>query len=204
MNDRGSALVLVLMAAALLSALGAGLVTMGSTEATIAANFRTSAEARYAAEAAAERAVEDLVKIANWSGSLSGGVSSTFVDGTLTPTLASNQQIDLIALTADLQQRSDAAGSWGANNPRWRLFAYGPLSAVSSTGTGPSSAYLVTWIADDPAEIDGDPAVDSNGRITLLARSLGLFGSTRAVQLTLIRFGPGPAGVRLLSWQEVE
>jgi type IV pilus assembly PilX-like protein len=204
MNERGSALICVLIAAALLSALGAGLVTMGSTEAMIAANFRTNKEARYAAEAAAERAVEDLVKTANWSDPLSGGVLSTFVDSTLTPTLVSSQQIDLMALTATVQQRSDAAGSWGVNAPRWRLFAYGPLSAVTGSGAVQSPAYLVTWIADDPGETDGDPAVDSNGRITLLARALGLFGSTHSVQVTLSRSGPGPNGVRLLSWQEVE
>ena len=40
-----------------------------------------------------------------------------------------------------------------------------------------SPAYLVAWIADDPGETDNDPFVDSNGRITLLARAFGLFGS---------------------------
>lgn len=204
MIERGSALLLVLIAAALLSALGAGLVMMGGAEATIAANYRTATEARYAVEAAAERAIEDLLKIAPWSGALSGAVPSTFVDATTSPVLASNQRIDLVALTADVQRQSDATGSWGANSPRWRLFAYGPLSSITGSGGVQSSAYLVTWIADDPAETDGDPAVDGNGRITMLARAFGLLGSVRSVAVTLSRSGPAPGGVHVLAWQEVE
>jgi len=204
MTDRGSALLLVLIAAALLSALGAGLVMMGSTEATIAANYRTAAETRYAVEAAAERAVEDLVKIAPWSAALSGAIPSTFVDGSVTPVLPSNQRIDLVAITADVQRQSDAAGSWGANSPRFRLFAYGPFSSITGSGSVQSSAYLATWIADDPAETDGDPLADVNGRITLLAKAFGLFGSVRSLAVTLSRSGPGPGVVHVLSWQEVE
>jgi hypothetical protein len=206
MTDRGSALLLVLIAAALLSALGAGLVMMGSTEATIAANYRTAAETRYAVEAAAERAIEDLVKIApwSWSGALSGAIPSTFVDASTTPVLASNQRIDLVAMTAEVQRQSDAAGSWGANSPRWRLFVYGPLSSITGSGSVQSGAYLATWIADDPAETDGDPVADANGRITLLARAFGLFGSVRSLAITLSRSGPGPGVVHVLCWQEVE
>lgn len=204
MTDRGSALLLVLIAAALLSALGAGLVMIGSTEGTIAANYRTTAETRYAVEAAAERAIEDLVKIAPWSGALSGAIPSTFVDASTTPVLASNQRLDLVAITAEVQRQSDAAGSWGANSPRWRLFAYGQLSSITGSGSVQSSAYLATWIADDPAETDGDPLADANGRITLLAKSFGLFGSVRSLAVTLSRSGPGPGAVHVLSWQEVE
>lgn len=204
MTDRGSALLLVLIAAALLSGLGAGLVMMGSTEAIIAANYRTTAEMRYAVEAAAERAIEDLVKIApwSWSGALSGGIPSTFVDASTTPVLASNQRIDLVAITADVQRQSDAAGSWGANSPRWRLFAFGPLSSITGSGGVQSSAYLATWIADDPAETDGDPLADANGRIMLLAKAFGLLGSVRSVSVTLSRSASGV--VHVLAWQEVE
>jgi len=204
MTDRGSALLLVLIAAALLSALGAGLVMMGSTEATIASNYRTTAETRYAVEAAAERAIEDLVKIApwSWSGALSGAIPSTFADATTTPVLASNQRIDLVSVTADVQRQSDAAGSWGANSPRWRLFAFGPLSSIAGSGSVQSSAYLATWIADDPAETDGDPLADANGRIMVLAKAFGLFGSVRSVSVTLGRSAPGV--VHVLAWQEVE
>ncbi|HYN08117.1 MAG TPA: hypothetical protein VES67_12055 [Vicinamibacterales bacterium] len=203
-GESGSALILVLIAAGVLSALGVGLVMLGSTDAMIATNFRTSGEAFYAADAAAERAIQDLGVVANWSAVLSGTVPATFVDQTLTPTLASNQALDLTALTADLQRESDASASWGLNNPRWRLFAYGPLSQLTGTGGIQSSAYIVSWIADDPAETDGDPMTDGNGTIVLRARALGLFGSTRGLEVTLARTGPGRAGVRILSWRQAQ
>jgi hypothetical protein len=202
--DDGSALILALMAAVLLALLGAGLVLLGSTEGAIAANFRASFEARYAAEAAAERALQDLLRVDAWSDVLSGAAPSSFVDGTLTPVLASGQPLDLAGLTTGLQRESDLVSSWGANNPQWRLFLYGPLSAVTGTGPVQSPAYLVAWVADDPAEIDGNPFADSNARITLIARAIGLFQSTRLVEVTLARLRPGAAGVRVLSWREVQ
>jgi hypothetical protein len=200
-GDRGSALILVLIASGLLAALGVGLLMLGSTDGMIATNFRTAGEALYAADAVAERAIQDLVLVANWSDSLSGTTPSTFVDGTLTPTLASNQPLDLTALTADLQRQSDASASWGPNNPRWRLFAYGPLSQINGTSLIQSSAYVVSWIADDPAETDGNPLSDTNAMVTLRARAFGLFGSTRGVDVALVRTEPGRAGVRVLSWR---
>ena len=203
-RDDGSALILALLAAVLLASLGAGLVLLGSTEGTIAANFRAGVEMRYAAEAAAERAVQDLLRVDNWSESLSGAVPSTLVDGTLAPMLASGQSLDLVAMTTNLQRQTDQVSSWGPNNPQWRLFLYGPLSGITGTGMVQSPAYLVAWVADDPAETDGNPVADSNARITVLARSVGFFHSTRLVEVTMARESPGPAGVRILSWREVQ
>jgi hypothetical protein len=148
--------------------------------------------------------LQDLLRVDAWSDVLSGAAPSSFVDGTLTPVLASGQPLDLAGLTTGLQRESDLVSSWGANNPQWRLFLYGPLSAVTGTGPVQSPAYLVAWVADDPAEIDGNPFADSNARITLIARAIGLFQSTRLVEVTLARLRPGAAGVRVLSWREVQ
>jgi hypothetical protein len=203
-NDDGSALILALMAAVLLALLGAGLVLVGSTEGAIAANFRASLEARYAADAAAERAVQDLLRVNDWTDVLSGAAPSTFTDGSQTPTLPTGQPLDLAAMTTGFQGESDLVASWGSNNPQWRLFAYGPLAGMTGTGTVQSPAYLVVWVADDPAETDGNPFADTNGRITLVARSVGLFQATRLVEVTLARIAAGPAGARVLSWREVQ
>ena len=51
--DRGSAVIVALMATVLLNALGLGLIALTNTEATIASNFREASEIAYAAEAAA-------------------------------------------------------------------------------------------------------------------------------------------------------
>jgi len=53
-------LIIALMATLLMSALGAALVLTTSSDALIAANFRTAQEGVYAADAALERAMADL------------------------------------------------------------------------------------------------------------------------------------------------
>ena len=50
---------------------------------------------------------------------------------------------------------------WGANNPRWTLLAYAPLSALlPDTSLGPP-AYVIVLVGDDPSEIDEDPSRDA-------------------------------------------
>ena len=202
-TTRGSALIIALVATVLLGALGIGLVMIGNTEGAIAANSRTGGEALYAADAAAEHAVQDLLVQPRWDDILSGTVQSWFVDHTLTPTIASNERISLTAMTADLQRRSDTGAPWGLNNPQWRLFAYGPLSQITGTGTIESPAYLVVWLADDPSETDGNPSVDANGVVTIVARALGLFGSVRTIEVTMAKTTASPVSAHVLSWREI-
>jgi hypothetical protein len=204
-NDHGSAVVLALLATMLLGALGAGLVSMTTTEVAIAGNYRDGSETGYAAEAAAEYLVGELQRAANWSDLLSGAATLTFTDGTLTPTLASNRTISLPVMTAGLQAESDAGASRGANDPRWRLVAYGPLDRLTA-GARPSPAYLAAWLADDPSDADGDPLRDTNDVVRVRARALGRAEASQDVELIVARdatSGAGRAGVRILSWRVV-
>jgi hypothetical protein len=186
-SDRGSALVIALIATVLLSALGLGLVMLTNTEAGIAANYRKGSEMLYAADAAVERVVQDLLLVPRWNDILTGAVQSGFVDGSTTPTTPSGQPLDLVSMTTELQAQADATNPWGPNNPQWRLFAYGPLSEMAGTGTIQSDAYVVVWMADDPSENDGDPLADSNGVITVLAQAMGSSGTIRSVEVTVAK-----------------
>ena len=83
---------------------------------------------------------------------------------------------------------------WGANNPRWQLFAYGPVNDLLPTATLNSQMYVVVWVADDPSENDDDPAKDGNvatnagmGVITLRAIAYGNGGVSRIIDVTLSR-----------------
>src|SRR4026207_792764 len=92
-EERGTALIIALMAMMLLTALGAAVVMVSNTETSISSNYRNSQEALYAADAAVERVVQDLLLIPRWNGGLAGdtGVSpscagvSTFFPRSLTP-----------------------------------------------------------------------------------------------------------------------
>jgi PilX N-terminal len=187
-DDRGSALIIVLIATTLLTTLGVGLMLLSSTEGAIASNYRAGNETLYAADAAVERVIQDVLLVPRWNDILNGTVQSAFVDDTLTPTLPSGQQMNLTAITADLQAQSDATDPWGPDNPTWKLFAYGPLSAMTGTSSGiQSSAYIAVWVADDPSETDDNPLTDTNGVITVYAQAFGLYNTQRSIELTVAK-----------------
>ena len=190
--------IVALVVTALLSAIGLGVLSLTNTEASIAVNFRYSSELLYAAEAAAECAVSDLRRATSWSGVLSGASVSAFRDATLAPTLPSGERLDVTALTSAWQTASDAEARRGANNPRWRLFLYQPLSRMARTPN--AAAYVVAWVADDGTEVDNDPLTDANGVVTVRAQAFGSGGLQRTVEVALAR---NEIGVSLVSWREI-
>jgi hypothetical protein len=188
-NERGTALIIALMAMMLLTALGAAVVMVSNTETHIASNYRNSQEALYAADAAVERVVQDLLMIPRWNDILSGAEKSAFVDGAtnvLMP-LPAGGKIKLDTATEQLQKDTDTMNLWGANNPRWRLFAWGPVQDMLPNNQIDSPMYVAVWVADDPAESDGNPLLDANGTITLHAESIGPAGTRKVVEITVAR-----------------
>ncbi len=187
-DERGVALIIALMATMLLTALGVALVMVTMTETQIAANYRDGQEALYAADAGVERVVQDLLLVPRWNDMLTGTVQSGFIDSTATPTLpGGGETIDLAQATAALQAETDTANLWGANNPTWRLYASGRVTALLPTGTIDSWMYIAVWVADDPSEIDGNPLADTNGVLTLRAEAFGHGGTHKVVEVTVAR-----------------
>lgn len=203
-DERGSAVVIALVATVLLAALGQGLVLLTGTEQAIAANTHAGVETLYAADAAIALVVPELRRTPAWTDLLTGAARSAFVDGTRTPTLPSGSTIDLDAMTSAMQARSQASDPWGPNNPVWRLYAYGPLARLDPAMR--SRAYVAVWVADDPADTDGDATVDSNRVLSVLAEAFGTNRSVRRISVTIGgagRAGGEQARPRVLSWREV-
>jgi hypothetical protein len=221
-REDGVALIAAMLAMMLMMALGAALVMTTSSETLVANNYRRSSEALYAAEAALERALDDLIKVADWDAVLNGSTQSAFVDGlplSLARTLQDGSTIDLAEIlnNANCQKARvcapedmDALSSerpWGANNPRWQLYAYGYLnSLLASTGTIGSPFYVAVMAGDDPAEDDADPGKDGasgsnpgSGVLALRAEAFGPGGAYKLIEATLERTD---SEVRLLSWRE--
>ena len=219
-NQRGMALVIALMSVLLLTALGMALVMTTMSETLITNNYRESAEAVYAADAGVERVMQDMLTISDWNLMLQGGIRSPFVDGTPgMRTLVDGTKLDLIAAThlmncgrttatpctaAEMDART-ADRPYGANNPRWQLFAYSPLSSVIETATVASATYVVVWVADDTAENDNNPILDGGataplfcnnpltctnlgaGVVQLHAEAFGSQGAHSTIEVTLAR-----------------
>jgi hypothetical protein len=197
-NQDGTALVVALLSTMLLTALGAAVVLVSRTETAISSNYRNSQEALYAADAAVERVMQDLLMIPRWNDVLAGSVQSGFIDGVMTSqkTLPVGGKISLCCgpgtATGELQSLTDTADNWGANNPRWALFAWGPLSDVLANNAIDSRVYVMVWVADDPADgtggtPDGNPLLDSNGVLTLHAEAIGPGGTRKVIEVTVAR-----------------
>ena len=170
--DAGMALIVALLASLVLSALGLMLLMVTSTETLIAGNYRDGVEALHAADAALERVIADVAPLTDWSTALASpdgvvsAIRSTFGDAALSAEMLDGRTLDLVKTTNRLNcpqvfppsstacsaaQMDHVSGDrpWGSNNPRWRLYARGWLTALAP-GTG-SPFYIAAWVSDDPA-----------------------------------------------------
>lgn len=207
-GERGSALVVAMLALMLLTALGLALMMTTVSEMAIAANYRDGQEAFHAADAAMERAMQDILTVPDWNTLLSGATQSSFIDGPPSG-LRDLPDGSTVSLTAIASQAtcgksvgcSDAdittmttERPWGTNNPRFQLYAYGPLAELVPTDTINSPFYIVVLVGDDPSENDGDPTRDGtsaanpgSGVLTIRAESFGPRGVHRVIEATVAR-----------------
>ena len=200
-DERGIALIVALMSMLLLTALGAGLMMTTMSETMISTNYRDSGEALYAADAGIERVMQDLLTVPDWNRLIAGTVKTSFTDGADpgARTLPGGSSLNLISATnmlncgktstctdAEMDAWS-AERPWTDDNPRWQLIGYSPLADVIETGTVLSPMYIAVWIADDQAEVDGDPATDTNGVLLMRAQAFGPNGASSVVEITLGR-----------------
>jgi hypothetical protein len=206
-REQGSALLVALLASSLLAALGLALASLTVVETTISSNHRAGSQAFYAADAVAEAILADLLTTPNWTDILTGAVSSRLNGHAVPPAGPGAIPRTLAQLTADVQAESDAAGVWGPNTPRWRLFAYGWLTELAPIAAGNSDEYLTAWAADDIDEADGDPLADTNGRLQFVARASSARGMQRRIALTVAQTPDltmaGSPAIRILAWREI-
>ena len=213
-DERGVALIVSLMVMLLLTALGLALTMTTMTETKISGNYAHGAEALYAADAAVERVMQDLLTVPDWNKVLDGTTTSAFIDGPPSGNrdLPGGMKMNLTEATnmlrcgkittcadADLVALTDER-PWGSNNPRWQLYAYGPINDMIPTDTVNSAMYIVVWAADDPAENDNDPLKDGGtpansdpegnlgkGVMSLIAHAYGPGGVRRVIEVTVGR-----------------
>ena len=232
-SDRGLALVLAIVVTSFLAAIGLGLALIVMTDRLATGNMRGSVAMLYAADAVIELAARDLSQLQDWGTALSGAARSTFTDGEPSGlrTIPGGGSVDLAEATnrlncgratpctdADMDANSRER-PWGANNARWRLYAFGPWGNLGPLGktvqfARPADCYLLVWVADDGREADGEPLSDAgvnepgHGILRLRAEAYGAAGARRAIEAELDRrCHPEAPGclprIRVHSWQEV-
>jgi Tfp pilus assembly protein PilX len=218
-GERGAALVVSLLTMALISALALGLALVVTTELGISANHAAAIDGLHSAEAGLERALHDLGGAPDFTSVLSGAAPSSFTDALSPRRLSDGTALDVAAATnvancghpasctvAEMNA-STTDRPWGVNNPRWTPYVWGPIAALDAAAAIESTAYVVVWVGDDPAETDDDPGVDGGGVanpgagvLALRAEAFESAGAHRIIEATVAR---SPRGVRLLSWREV-
>lgn len=178
-GDQGFALIVALLAMVLMMALGMALVLTTMTENRIASGYREGAAALYAADAAIERVLRDLLIAPDVTRILDGTVASPFTDGP-----AGGVRVVPGGGTVDLTEATDLVRD---ENPLWQLYAYGAVGR----------SYAAVWVAPAPGEPGG-------GTLALLAHAYGPGGVRRAIEVTAARSAVDvmPPTVRVLSWRE--
>jgi hypothetical protein len=225
-SDAGLALLVVVISLALFLAVAAALVLMASMESRMAGAERARHAVRGAAEVALERALQEVAIAADLNEILAGSVRSGVAGADLAPEVGEWGTLDLSALTDSLQREAAAANRWNADGQVWRLFGYAPLDVLldaagpgasggsggggggggggAGSGGGAAGAadgvfYTIAWVSDDPADGDGNPSADANGRVVVRAEAFGPFRSRQALVATVRRQG---GSLELISWRE--
>ena len=228
-GQRGVALIMVILVTSFLSALGLGVILAVFMDRLATGNISGSVAMFYAADAGIELAARELARRTDWNAVLIGADLSTFSDGVPggVREIPGGGTVDLSLVTNILNCGSSTnctpaqmdANSrerpWGANNPRWQLFAFGPMRQFAPL-LRPALCYLAVWIADDGRERDGDPLTDAievdepgYGIVRIHAEVFGAGGSRRAIEAELARVCPVEGesgclpGIRVQSWQEL-
>jgi Tfp pilus assembly protein PilX len=218
-REDGIALIVALLAIVLMTALGMALMLNSQTETMISANYRDATEAEYAADAGIERVMDDVLTVPDWNTLLTSpdgvkaGVTSAFIGASSVNsiTLADGRTLDLTAATNMINcaktttcsdsdmNTSTVDRPWGVNNPRFRLYAWGPMNDIIPTGTVNSPYYVAVWVADDAAENDNNPNRDGDppangaaentgaGVLTLRAEAFGAGGVHHVIEATIAK-----------------
>jgi hypothetical protein len=165
-----------MMALLLMSALGIAVILTSSSRRS-SPPFRNSLEARMQPTRSSSARWTSL-SVADWNTLIDGSTQSAWVDGAPAGlrTLRDGSTIDLAQVVnlANCQKTTacsvadmnaiTADRPWGANNPRWKPYAYGPLrDMLPASNTIDSPYYVLLLVGDDPSETDNDPTRDGAG-----------------------------------------
>lgn len=219
-DERGIALLLVVVVTGLFVSATFGVVLVTSIDTGVASAFRLGLEAEYMAEAGLQRALAVLRPMPDWTPVLNGSVVSGISDGPpsgvrFTPAgaIVDLERVQSLATCGRVpcgeanRTAMTLDRPWGANNPAWRLFGYGPSAAwLAGASSAATPFYVVVLVADDPAETDGNVEVDASGTmpgagiIRLHAEAFGPRGVRKVADAVAAR-APGGGRIRVLQWR---
>lgn len=228
LSNRGIALITVLLITSIVFTMALGLSLIVSVDHLAVRNHRESAALLQAADAGIELTARAMAQAPDWNQVLSGAVQAPGADGPPSGT----RPIEAGELDLDWQTNMLNCGMpagcglaelqavtvdrpWGADNPYWRPFLYGPLRSFADYRFA-GNIYVIAWVADDGREVDGDSERDGgvdapgHGVVRVRADAFGRAGGRRAIEAELVRvcrpdvaFPGCLPGIRVQSWRDV-
>ena len=224
-SPHGFGLVAVLIWLSLLGVLALGVALATLAEPPAAGALHEKLKMTRAAESAVALAVASLAQYPDWTTAPTGGLASVFTDGGPGARSAGGAVVDLAVetnmrtcgratLCDDLATAAaSAARPWGVRNPRWQLFVHQALADIDAVAGAVCPCYLVAWVADDPADADGDPWHDApagvEGHGVLLVRGVAYGGAGALAEVEALvaqpcrRSNTSCGGIRVQSWGAV-
>ena len=204
-GEAGMALVHVLLLLTVITAVAGGAAMLARIEVAVSAAHRTDRDAAYAAQAVLAVALRELDGLPDWDGVLGGVRHAAFSDGAVSSPrqLPGGGQVVVCCARDSATARVDAETGMA-----WRPFAWQSLAALLQVADAPRQ-YVVAWITDDPADMDGNSSADSNDRLMVRAEAITPAGGRKGMAVLIQRapldaaHGSRPAGLEILSWHEL-
>jgi hypothetical protein len=203
-SERGVALLHVVLLLAMVTAAAGGAATLVRIDVQVAQFHRGERDAAYAAQAMVAATLRELDRTSDWNAILSGTTQAAFADGpnTLPRQIPGGGTVMVCCAAGSMTARAQASSSIV-----WEPYAWQSVAALLNAPNAPRQ-YVVSWIADDPDDADGDGHTDSNGRLLVRAEAASPLGLRKGYELLVERApldsitGVRPPGLRILSWQE--
>lgn len=188
-DEAGSALLVVMAAGALVSALAGALLAVVMVEEAVEANHRRGVGALYAADGLLASVVADLAVESDWNAIADGAVAARFRAGPASAALPDGSVVDAEAETPAPPPGGSA----------WRLFARGWLDDLVEAPDLVPRLYLAVWLRRDPPD-PSEPPANGDGRLVVRAAAFGPFRVRREVEATVARRA---GAVRVITWNVV-
>lgn len=183
-GEQGSTVLIVLLLMACVAAASGGVLVLTTSDRAMAFNFAAQVRTSCAADAMAAYAMASLADGGAWARALQAGGHAPFADESWLVLTSWGRTLAVGEETTALQGRSNRRWPAGSDRPVWHLFAWGSLDRLIAEEPVASAPYVMAWVADNPADGDGDPERDTDGVLMLRAEArLGTF--SQAVEVFL-------------------
>lgn len=203
-GETGIALFHVMLLMTMVTAVAGGAAMLARLEMLVSRYHRDERDAAYSARAMLAATLQDLDRTPGWNDVLAGSRHASFADGPVAVPREIPGGGTVVVCCGSGSMTSRVQTETGLP---WRPFGWRSMSGLLNIPNAPRQ-YAIAWVTDDPDDLDGDPAADSNNRMVVRAEAVTPRGVRKAVEATVQRAPPDSVsgvyspGLQILTWRE--